>query len=416
MSVREALVLLVQLAGLGQLVLCVMSVAIPRALDWRGQLASTPRLLQQEFYVYAGYIWSINASFAAVSLLGAPYLVEPGPLAAAVCAFIFLYWAARVVVQAVVFDLSHLDAPHMVLARRGLELLFVFLSVVYGLALLHALQVLPGGLRLPDVGPLARMVLIIGVLMAVVKLLVASLGPPLPRWGRVAFVMWPGMRPAAFQTRARPKLGADLAWGAFFFALGAALAFLVNHARARGLDDGAAGVLGLIPLSLMLHFGLLRLGRGLLGAIGYDVEQLFVLPMAAHSLAAFWGRRWNVAFSDMVRALALRPARSALASIGLDRFAGPVGVGLGFLLSALLHEAAITLPVGAGFGGPMVYFMVHGALVLMERWRPWAAWRGRHPRLSRLYVWAALVMPLPVLFPPAFRAEIVLPLLSFFGA
>ena len=70
-------------------------------------------------------------------------------------------------------------------------------------------------------------------------------------------------------------------------------------------------------------------------------------------LGEFWGRRWNLAFSEMTALAIYRP----LAAPGR---AAPALVA-SFLGSGLLHELAISVPVRAGFGLPLVYFALHGA-------------------------------------------------------
>jgi alginate O-acetyltransferase complex protein AlgI len=84
-----------------------------------------------------------------------------------------------------------------------------------------------------------------------------------------------------------------------------------------------------------------------------------------------------------------------------------------FLASGLLHELAISLPVLAGFGLPMAYFLLHGMLVLTERrldraGRPvngWGMW-------SHVWVLGWLVLPAPILFHLPFLRGVVWPLIG----
>lgn len=127
---------LVLLAGVGQIVLALASLAIPRVLRFEEETAKLRPLLRQMFWTYAGYILCTNLSFGLLSALAPASLLDGSPLAAAVTGFIAVYWGARVVLQFAWFDRS--DAPpgaHVRLAEAALVLLFVFLTCVYGLAL-----------------------------------------------------------------------------------------------------------------------------------------------------------------------------------------------------------------------------------------------------------------------------------------
>lgn len=124
-----------QLAGVGQLALVFGSLGIPRRLGWRDKLAGTSPLLRQMFWVYAGYTLAINLAFGLLSALAPEALLDRSPLATAVCAFIGLYWAARVVIQWTYFDISEIPrTPFNVFARWSLEALFLALALIYGAA------------------------------------------------------------------------------------------------------------------------------------------------------------------------------------------------------------------------------------------------------------------------------------------
>jgi alginate O-acetyltransferase complex protein AlgI len=86
------------------------------------------------------------------------------------------------------------------------------------------------------------------------------------------------------------------------------------------------------------------------------------------------------------------------------RFGVAAGVWGVFLVSGLAHEAVISVPAGAGFGGPTLYFAVQGAAMLWESGSP--AGSGVWRRLRAL---AVLVVPLPLLFHASFVTGVCQP-------
>jgi hypothetical protein len=130
-------------AGIGQLGLVAASLAIPRALRWREDLARLRPLTRQTFWVYAAYIWCTNLSFGLISTFAPRWLLEPTPLAATVSAYIAIYWGARLVIQFTYLDRT--DAPKgpiFVVGEIALVGVFVFLTLVYGALASRALGVL----------------------------------------------------------------------------------------------------------------------------------------------------------------------------------------------------------------------------------------------------------------------------------
>lgn len=120
-------------AGVGQLSLVVGSLAIPRVLRWREDLAKLRPLTRQVFWTYAGYIWATNLAFGLLSTFAPRRILDGSPLAGAVCGFIATYWGARVAIQFLYFDRS--DAPPGLatrLAEAALIVLFVYLTAVFG--------------------------------------------------------------------------------------------------------------------------------------------------------------------------------------------------------------------------------------------------------------------------------------------
>ncbi len=87
-------------------------------------------------------------------------------------------------------------------------------------------------------------------------------------------------------------------------------------------------------------------------------------------------------------------------------FGDGAGIMAVFFISGLLHEAAITLSVGAGYGLPTLYFTIHGLLILGER--KWNRKLGKIPALL------AVLLPLGMLFPPDFQREVISEFLDVF--
>jgi alginate O-acetyltransferase complex protein AlgI len=154
----------------------------------------------------------------------------------------------------------------------------------------------------------------------------------------------------------------------------------------------------LVGLSLVLHFGLFGLICAGWRRAGFDLRPLFRAPLLATSLADFWKRRWNVAFSEMCQegvARALSPLGPRMVAVSI------------FVFSGLLHEAAISLPVNAGYGGPMAYFAIHGCAAQIEPklFRPGSV-------ASRLWTALLVLAPLPLLFHQPFLQGCVWPLIG----
>lgn len=258
-----------------------------------------------------------------------------------------------------------------------------------------------------------RMLAVIAALLYAMKAVVgieerASGGPRLSpaRW--LAFAAaWPGMRPSLFARlgeRRLPGAGRLVVRGVVRLVLGAALVLLARRAWAAGSPLVATG-LALPGLSLALHFGAFNVLAGLWRLSGARTDALFKAPLRSTSLREFWGRRWNLAFSEMTALGIYRPL--------MPRLGRNAATAAAFLASGLLHEIAISLPVMAGFGLPLAYFALHGALMLAERGLEAAGHPVSRPAwLGRAWTIFWLVAPLPILFHRPFLAGVVWPLLG----
>jgi alginate O-acetyltransferase complex protein AlgI len=235
--------------------------------------------------------------------------------------------------------------------------------------------------------PGVRMLALIAALFMWMKAVVTASNPErvgVARW-LVWAMLWPGMR--------LPRRdGSSKVWlrGLPCIAIGAALIAGAHLLWRVSGEPWVATVPLMIGISLCLHFGLF----GVLAGV-WRAKPLFRNPLVSASLREFWGRRWNLAYSEMMQEAVQRPLRkrprAALAAI--------------FVFSGLLHEVAISLPVQAGWGLPLAYFALHGLATLVEP-------RVITPGTKAARVWTAcwVLLPLPLLFHPPFIREIVWPL------
>ncbi|MBX3475154.1 MAG: hypothetical protein KF754_12280 [Planctomycetes bacterium] len=254
--------------------------------------------------------------------------------------------------------------------------------------------------------PMLRMLAICALLFYWMKLVVtveyrAAGNPPvpLPRWLAWA-LLWPGMRPRLVVRRAvvPTGLGRLTLRSVLWLVLGAGLVGAARFAFVNTGEVWLATVPLVVGLSLVLHFGLFGLLCAGWRRAGFDLRPVFRAPLLATSLTDFWKRRWNVAFSEMCQegvARGLSPLGPRMVAVSI------------FLFSGLLHEAAISLPVNAGYGGPMAYFAIHGCAAQIEPklFRPGSA-------ASRLWTALLVLAPLALLFHQPFLQGCVWPLIG----
>lgn len=231
-------------------------------------------------------------------------------------------------------------------------------------------------------------------------------GKPLtiPQWFAFASA-WPGMNPELFTKVPRPKSDwKSLAINGFLCGLMGAVLMLAAGSvwRVTG-STFAVTILFFIGSSLLVHYGVFTLLAAFWRKYGLDCEPLFKNPFPSQNLGEFWGQRWNLAFSEMTAIAVYRPLKIKLGQ--------GQALLISFALSGLFHETAISLPVKAGFGLPMAFFLLHFGLVALERA---CAKRGFLFRgwLGRLWVYFWLIVPLPILFHPPFLRGVVWPLIG----
>lgn len=130
---KEWLQLGVQIGGWSLVLLVVASLAIPRVLGWREQLAGLSPLMRELWWTYSAYVWASHAFFSVLLLCFAEWLTGGSGPALAVSIFMLSWWSVRLGLQWFGFDLREAqDTTAKRLAKHLLTLLFV------GLVTLHA--------------------------------------------------------------------------------------------------------------------------------------------------------------------------------------------------------------------------------------------------------------------------------------
>ncbi len=161
----------------------------------------------------------------------------------------------------------------------------------------------------------------------------------------------------------------------------------------------------LTGLSLFFHFGIFNLVAGMWRFFGVKCLALFRAPLLSESLSDFWGYRWNRAFSEMTAIAVFRPLRQHGKRAGQSSVVATAGA---FLFSGLLHELAISVPVQAGFGLPMLYFAIQAIGMTIEKRATFLTSK----LIGRAWSAAWVLIPVPILFHKPFLAGCVWPLVG----
>ena len=232
-----------------------------------------------------------------------------------------------------------------------------------------------------------------------------------PAWRHVAYLFaWPGMDAQAFLANSsRCHSPAPREWLSTAVKLGGGviLIWFLAPRVGRG-NDWLFGWVAMVGLILFLHCGLFHLLSCAWRTLGVDARPLMNSPLLATGVSDFWGHRWNMAFRDLTHRFVFLPLTK--------RFGPKLALVVGFAISGLIHELAITIPAQSGYGGPTVFFTIQAMALFIER----SAW-GKRLGLGRGTVgWAfatvTLLGPVGLLFPTAFVTEIIVPFCRVIGA
>lgn len=265
--------------------------------------------------------------------------------------------------------------------------------------------------------PVLRMLLLISTAFSSMKVITATTSylqkaqkPAFKSW--IAFTLgWAGMRIEPFTTMGHAPL--SNAWplirfGTSRLAAGLFLIALAHGIAAAGLQQEPfiyilISLLLLVGFSLILHFGLLSISTGLWRLRGVNVHLLFKSPVQSFSLTEFWGKRWNLAFSEMTAIAVVRPIKK--------RYNNTAAIIAAFLFSGLLHEMALSIPVNSGYGMPLLYFAIQGVLVVLEQK---LGLTGKlfikHRFAAKAWTLFWLIVPAPLLFHSGFIHKVLWPL------
>ncbi|MCX7422931.1 MAG: MBOAT family protein [Planctomycetia bacterium] len=225
-----------------------------------------------------------------------------------------------------------------------------------------------------------------------------------PRWrDRVAwYLFWAGLDPQAFFCRRESSHSTTSEW------LFASLKTLFGIGLLVGVaplcltwHKMTAGWIAMVGLIFTLHFGLFHLAALAWRRVGRRVEPIMQAPILSTSLNEFWSRRWNLAFRDFAHEFVFRPM--------VRQRHARLAEWACFAFSGLIHELAISIPAGAGYGMPFAYFMWQAVGVWLERRLPGL-------KRNRFVGWcftAAFTIPgVYWLFHPMFVRRLILPLIG----
>jgi len=261
-----------------------------------------------------------------------------------------------------------------------------------------------------------KMLVLISIAFIVMKIIVTiesyrtkNFGLSTKQWLIFCFA-WAGMRPQLFEDYGQKQL--EGGWTMIVFGLkrivvGLLLIFLAHQLvllnTSATMIYWLISVVLLIAFSLVLHFGLLSISAGILRFNGVNAGYLFKSPLKSRSLTEFWSKRWNLAFSEMAVIAIFRPLKSKIGQTG--------AVLAGFAFSGILHELALSLPVNTGYGLPLLYFLIQGALVVLEKvLLNHQIYILQHRVIGKIWTLFWVIVPAPLLFHEAFIQHVVWPL------
>ena len=120
------------LAGIGHFCILIASVQVPARLGWREDFRQLTPFNRKLVWVYAAYTLFTIVAFGVLTLLLHDELLRGDRAAAALAAFIAIYWTARLLIDLFLFD--HRDwpaGPQFLIGHILLAALFAALAGTY---------------------------------------------------------------------------------------------------------------------------------------------------------------------------------------------------------------------------------------------------------------------------------------------
>ena len=161
--------------------------------------------------------------------------------------------------------------------------------------------------------------------------------------------------------------------------------YLFGVPLTRDLPIVLQGYVALVPFWLLLE-AIGGVARICWLPTGELVPAMFHQPWRATSLSDFWGRRWNRLIGDWLAQVVYRPLHRR------PRLA----MGATFLVSGLIHELVVSLPLAMVYGESVwgrltCYFLIQYCGCLAQR-----RWRLA-PGLHKVLLWSTLLLPAPLI-------------------
>ncbi|XP_010906443.1 probable long-chain-alcohol O-fatty-acyltransferase 5 [Elaeis guineensis] len=207
-------------------------------------------------------------------------------------------------------------------------------------------------------------------------LLAFGLGPLSPSLPLLPFLFTSSF-PVKLQTKPNPKPPISSSLSTLHLLVTAVkvllLAAIISIHRYR---DGIHPYFLLAMYCFYIYLGLdlclTSMGKIATGLLGLELEPHFNNPCGASSLQDFWGRRWNLMVSAILRPSVYDPVRA--------RWGRDAGILATFLVSGLMHELMFYyLTLALPTGEVTAFFVLQGLFTVAEKEARKAGWWRLHP-------------------------------------
>lgn len=241
------------------------------------------------------------------------------------------------------------------------------------------------------------------------KIIILKLAPQKPKgWRLFAFLfLWVGMDEKEWLPNKNNLASSphSLVKSIFKMVFGGILLWILAREISNPILSGWCGMVGLI---FLLHFGIFDLCAILWNKMGVTVRPIMENPAAATSLTDFWSRRWNIAFRDLAHIFIFKPL--------VMKFGAKAALCFSFLFSGVLHDLLISVPAGAGYGLPSIYFLIQAIGILLER-KLFKNIKSAEKKFARwVFTHFFTLMPAYILFHPPFVKGVMIPFFQAIGA